>query len=618
MELEYALRVAIEAARAAGTKLLEEFRRPGGPRGDTSHADVDTEVEWGIRERLLAEFAAFGYLGEETGRILPASTSTTSYVWLVDPNDGTGGFVEGARGSAVSIALLRDGVPVLGVVYSPTAPDDEGDLMAWAEGCGPLKRNGQSVERMSWPADLGTDDVILLARQADRASSRNAACVSPGRFRAIPSIAYRLALAAAGEASAAVSVVQTVGWDYAAGHALLRATAGAFVDENGEAITYSPDGMSTAGRCFGGARGITERMRLQPWDKIIGLPDPDADLPFDLISLEPSKSVGDAALLRRAQGCLLGQIAGDNLGGLVEFQPAEAIRQAKLDLLRDGGIWGILAGQPTDDSEMALCLARSIVQAGKYDSEAAARAYYAWYQSQPFDIGSTTSRAVRAISFEHVRLGQAALAASRAASSESQANGSLMRVSPLGIAAHGLSFDQVAEAARSDSSLTHPNKVCQEACAVFAVAVAHAVASGMGPQEVYRDTLSWASRRCGSRDVVAALEKAASEPPEDYLSRQGWVLIALQNAFYQILHAPSLKEGVIDTIRRGGDTDTNAAIAGALLGAVYGRDAVPWQWRQMVLSCRPIAGLDGVRHPRPRFLWPVDAMELAERLLIVY
>lgn len=69
--------------------------------------------------------------------------------------------------------------------------------------------------------------------------------------------------------------------------------------------------------------------------------------------------------------------------------------------------------------------------------------------------------------------------------------------------------------------------------------------------------------------------QAADRGPEQYT---GWVLNALQNAFYRLLHSSSFEEGVIDTVRSGGDTDTNAAIAGALLGAVHGRDAVPKQW----------------------------------------
>jgi hypothetical protein len=95
----------------------------------------------------------------------------------------------------------------------------------------------------------------------------------------------------------------------------------------------------------------------------------------------------------------------------------------------------------------------------------------------------------------------------------------------------------------------------------------------------------------------------------------GWVRIALRNAFYRLRHAASLEEGIVETVMCGGDTDTNAAIAGALLGAVYGESAIPRQWREAVLNCRPAAGVAGVRRPRPREFWPVDALELAEQLV---
>ncbi|MEA3366226.1 MAG: ADP-ribosylglycohydrolase family protein, partial [Candidatus Hydrogenedentes bacterium] len=80
-------------------------------------------------------------------------------------------------------------------------------------------------------------------------------------------------------------------------------------------------------------------------------------------------------------------------------------------------------------------------------------------------------------------------------------------------------------------------------------------------------------------------------------------------------HAPSLEEALIDTVMRGGDTDTNAAICGALLGTVYGREAVPARWIDRILTCRPIDGQPGVHRPRPRCFWPVDAMILVDRLL---
>ena len=116
--------------------------------------------------------------------------------------------------------------------------------------------------------------------------------------------------------------------------------------------------------------------------------------------------------------------------------------------------------------------------------------------------------------------------------------------------------------------------------------------------------------------MADALVAAERRPPADFMHDSGWVLLALQNAFYQLLHAESAEAGIVATAMAGGDTDTNAAIAGALLGAVHGREALPLHWRNAILTCRPLAGAPGVRRPRPKHFWPVDALELAERLLL--
>ena len=67
----------------------------------------------------------------------------------------------------------------------------------------------------------------------------------------------------------------------------------------------------------------------------------------------------------------------------------------------------------------------------------------------------------------------------------------------------------------------------------------------------------------------------------------------------------------MDTVMRGGDTDTNAAITGALLGAVYGREALPKQWVEKLLNCRPQTGQPNVQRPRPECFWSVDALHIA-------
>jgi ADP-ribosyl-[dinitrogen reductase] hydrolase len=315
----------------------------------------------------------------------------------------------------------------------------------------------------------------------------------------------------------------------------------------------------------------------------------------------PSPEIS-SGILARAQGCLLGQLAGDALGSLVEFQTPESIRRKYphgVRELADGGTWNTLAGQPTDDSEMALLLARMLVEYGTYDPEQAKQAYVYWLNSGPFDCGGTVSSGLRG----HPNL-------------DSQANGALMRISPLGVFGVNHPLAQVAEWARQDARLTHIHPVCQQANSLYATAIAHAIRTGCDTQELYQQIADWAEAEAVEMSLLDAIHGAASAPPADYVHQQGWVLIAFRNALWQLLHAPNLEEGVVDTVMRGGDTDTNAAICGALLGAVYGAKAIPDQWRQALLSCRPAPGRPNVRRPRPECFWPVDALTLAERLVL--
>lgn len=307
------------------------------------------------------------------------------------------------------------------------------------------------------------------------------------------------------------------------------------------------------------------------------------------------------------------------MGSLVEFQSPDKIRSRYPDgprLLEDGGTWSTIAGQPTDDSELALALARAIVAKDKYGEEEAAAAYAQWYDSRPFDIGNTTRSALRPASLALHGGKSAASAAQVHASRSSQANGALMRVSPLAIFGAALQPYEIAHLARTDAGLTHPHEVCRAANAVFAVAISYAIRTGGNAHMVYRYASAWAHDNVVDPEVLESLEAAEVEAPRDFMTNQGWVRVAFQNAFYQLLHALSLEEGVVNTVRSGGDTDTNAAIVGALLGAVHGRRGIPAQWMDRVLTCRPIQGMQGVLQPRPGAYWTVDALALAERLLL--
>ena len=309
-------------------------------------------------------------------------------------------------------------------------------------------------------------------------------------------------------------------------------------------------------------------------------------------------------ILERAKGCLMGQLAGDSLGSLVEFQSPETILRSYPDGVRklaDGGTWNTIAGQPTDDSEMALMLARMLIENGIYDQKMALKAYQFWLDTGPFDCGATISSGLQGFPLM-----------------ESQVNGALMRICPLGILGVNFPLEKVSSWAMQDAELTHPNQLCLEINAIFTMAISHAIKSGCETHELYRQIKRWALNMGVDPQILDIINKSADIPLADAVYQQGWVLKAFHNALWQLNNAPNLEEGIVATVMLGGDTDTNAAICGALLGSVYGLEAIPAQWEKSVLRCRAGTGFPGVNQPRPECFWPVDALEIAVSLVSMY
>jgi len=517
------LEPVIRAARDAGERLREEFFRPTGPRGERGKAPVDTEIEESLRATLQSLLAG-SFLGEETGL---AAGPIGQYRWVVDPHDGTNEFLKGNRGSAVSIALLRgarfsDSAPeagaakaevALGVVHCPLAPDRGPDTIAWAQGCGPIRRNGRPLEVDLSRARLERGAIVWTTASAALRPHAFSRALAPARFVAMPSIAYRLARIAAGDGAATLSLHSVNEYDIAAGAALVRAAGGVLHDAEGREIAFT------------GAR--------------------DALVP----------------------GCIAGAP----------------------DAVRDPGFE--IAGQPAAAGELALALARSIARHRRYDASAAFAAYQDWLASGPFDVGGTTRAGI-----------------SGKPDPGSTSSGSLMRVSPIGIWAAG-DPARAARAAREDSALTHPNPVCLEACAGYAAAIGAGVAGG-----TRADMLAAALAHCGGEARAAIGRASQGARPGDHASRLDRVLVALQNAFYQLHHARSFEAALIATASAGGDTDSHGAVAGALAGALHGRTAIPQRWLLSVLSCRPSADC-GVSQARPTAYWPDDVLDLAEGLI---
>lgn len=574
---------AVSAVEAEGVRLREEFLAPHGPRGRRGSCPIDREIE----ERLQVALQALvpgKFCGEECAAI---PGSAPGWVWLVDPHDGTFEYTAGRRGSAISVALLREGVPVLGIVHAPDAPDRGHDTIAWAEGAGPIRRNGKPVGARLATRVLEPGSFVWATASSAFKPETWSRAVRPARFIAMPSIAYRMARVAAGDGVATVSTHAVAEYDIAAGVALIAAAGGVSLDREGREIRLEGDSARRVSGCFAGAPHAARALSGFDWASLEAEPrrEPRIALAF------PRKRAD--ARLSRAQAALLGLVIGDSLGALVERKPAPEIAQLYPQGVRelaDGSAYKTIAGQPTDGSEMALALARTLARERKYEATQVLDAYRAWLTSRPVDVTMTTERGL---------LG--------AAGSESESNGSLMRVAPIGIWAAG-DPSLAARTARDDSALTHANPVCLDACAAYCAAIAAGVA-GSEAEAMFEAALAHSKG-----PAHEAIKRAAKgHAPADYFTHMNWVLVALQNAFF-CLKSLGFEEGLVHTVGCGGDSDTNAAVAGALLGARHGREQVPPRWLLAVLACRPVSE-SGALRPRPIEYWPDDILELAEALL---
>jgi ADP-ribosylglycohydrolase len=187
-----------------------------------------------------------------------------------------------------------------------------------------------------------------------------------------------------------------------------------------------------------------------------------------------------------------------------------------------------------------------------------------------------------------------------------------MRVAPIGIAAQG-NPQLAANWARQDAQLTHPHPVCVEANAAFAAAIAVGVAGG-SRKEIFDSALEQLADDEHENVIRECLLAAArGEVVGEFQWQMGWVLIAFQNAFYQLMRGACIEEAVVNTVMSGGDTDTNASIVGALIGAATGLNAFPLKWALCLRSNRALVGVKA----RPAFLWPDDVSELAGRVGVV-
>lgn len=327
-----------------------------------------------------------------------------------------------------------------------------------------------------------------------------------------------------------------------------------------------------------------------------------------------------------AMGCLLGALVGDAAGATLEFlldnPTPEQVAWAMS--MPGGGKIQVAPGQITDDGELTLCLAQALAESETFDLEKIARSYARWVESHPFDIGFTTSSSLGAVrSFDMTNFSYAktmSIAASKHCT-HSKANGSLMRITPLGIWGHNLEIEEIAKYAHQDTSLSHPNPSCGYALACYSIAVATLIRQSGKRELAFDNAKNWLDSQeniakqqktfTSWKEVRGWLQDAEYDVNVPYEPHIGFIKIAFTHAFRHLLLGSDYESAISETLAGGGDTDTNTCIVGGLIGAAVGVDNIPENMRHAVLNCDTTLG----KHPRPDFLHPKQVKELITQLL---
>ncbi|KAL4946956.1 ADP-ribosylation/Crystallin J1 [Aspergillus filifer] len=308
----------------------------------------------------------------------------------------------------------------------------------------------------------------------------------------------------------------------------------------------------------------------------------------------------------RTLGALLAFHAGDALGAPLEFKPHTVIRSLHATntafprTLTGGGFLSWAPGAATDDTDLtrAVLLAyRDAILSGDDVITKAAEHCLAWYRGDhwpgrrpgtlPRDIGGATRR------------GLSSFASSRDPSSSgagqgSAGNGSLMRCIPTGL--FQTDPELLVKESQCISAITHNDRRCTIACAAYNTIVSALIVRGLSVEDAVSagERVAVSLEGGGADGPVHAAIKIGRTIPLEVLadkgprrlgfpgSCSGFVLDSLMLAVAAVLDKRRLDQVLVDVVRVGGDTDTNAAIAGGLLGARDGEEAVLDEWKDLL------------------------------------
>jgi len=290
------------------------------------------------------------------------------------------------------------------------------------------------------------------------------------------------------------------------------------------------------------------------------------------------------SILDKFKGTLLGCAVGDALGAPVEGLPAEAIEQ-RYGLLTDFIDERFGAGMVTDDTQMTVTLAQSIVGIGRFDKGHAGLNFGRWMEAsdkgvkEARGVGMACATACRRL-YQGVSPDESGV--------DSAGCGAAMRVSPVGLRHHD-DLETLKRVAVEQARITHTDPEAAAGAAAIAYAVAQGLTDdgGLDRQLLIHNTADFIhSINEKMADRIRGLADFLDADPEKgfaYTGNGGYVMETVPGALLAFLLTPyDFEKTVVTAVNAGGDTDSLGAIAGAVSGAFNGVSGIPERLREGV------------------------------------
>lgn len=279
-------------------------------------------------------------------------------------------------------------------------------------------------------------------------------------------------------------------------------------------------------------------------------------------------------------GTIFGQAIGDALGLGTEFLSKTEVRKKYPDglkeysqIIRDYHRAKFQPGSWSDDTDMMLCIANAIIEDKGINLHTIARNFKQWvYAPETRGVGQTTLKVLSIAEYVE-KPHQVAELIWRMTRTKNAANGSVMRTAII-----GLKKENVAQTAEDVCKLTHFDPRCVGSCVIVSEIINHLI--WHDEQLSYSQIMTIGNKY--DKSIAEYIDKAFYNGIEslelDEPSSIGYTLKALGSALWCLFHANDFEEGLLRVVNEGGDADTNAAVACAMLGAKFGYTSIPQKY----------------------------------------